>query len=186
MRKLGHHEIAERRHSPQELQKMERFPIFVLLDDVRSLYNVGSIFRSADGARVTKLILTGFTPPPPRKEIEKTALGATATVPWEQVRDPLTAIASLKRNGVRICLVEQTDSSRPYDTLLAADLPLCLVVGNEINGIREEIVAVADLAIDIPMYGMKQSLNAAVAFGIAAFAAARVAARAGGPLTPRR
>ncbi len=180
MRKLAHQEIARRRHSPEELMKMERFPIFVLLDDVRSLYNVGSIFRSADGARVGKLILTGFTPAPPRKEIEKTALGATSTVPWEQVRDPLEAIAALKRAGVRICLVEQTDDSRPYDSIRRADLPLCLVVGNEINGIREEIVAAADLAIDIPMYGMKQSLNAAVAFGIAAFAVARVAAGPGG------
>lgn len=190
MKKLAHPEIARKRHSPEELLKMERFPIYVLLDDVRSLYNVGSIFRSADGARVAKLILTGFTPVPPRKEIEKTALGATTTVPWERVRDPLEAIAALKRDGVRICLVEQTDESRPYDSIRAADLPLCLVVGNEINGTREEIVAVADMAVDIPMYGMKQSLNAAVAFGIAAFAAARAAAgpdvRDGVPLNPRR
>jgi tRNA G18 (ribose-2'-O)-methylase SpoU len=180
MRKLSHPEIAKRRFTPDELSKMERFPVFALLDDIRSLYNVGSIFRTADGARVSRLLLSGFTPHPPRKEIEKTALGSTATVPWEYVRDPLPAIGSLRREGVKICLVEQTDRSVPYDTLSAADLPICLVVGNEIRGIRKEIVEAADIAIEIPMYGMKQSLNAAVAFGIAAFACARLAAGRGG------
>jgi tRNA G18 (ribose-2'-O)-methylase SpoU len=178
MRKLSHREIAEQRFTAGELRKMERFPIFVLLDDIRSLYNVGSIFRSADGARVTRLLLTGFTPSPPRKEIEKTALGATSTVPWEYVRDPLDALAPLRRDGVKICLVEHTDGSRPYDTVTASDLPICLVIGNEISGIRREIVESADMAVEIPMHGMKQSLNAAVAFGIAAFACAGVAARA--------
>lgn len=177
MRKLEHHEIARKRHTAAELAKMERFHVYALLDDIRSLYNVGSMFRTADGARLNRLILTGFTPSPPRKEIEKTALGATGTVPWEYVRDPLDAIAALKLNGVRICLLEQTDGSRPYDTLGEGDLPICLVVGNEIRGIRKEIVAAADLAVDIPMYGMKQSLNAAVAFGIAVFACAGLAAR---------
>jgi tRNA G18 (ribose-2'-O)-methylase SpoU len=176
MRKLTHPEIAERRFAPAELAKIDRFPVFALLDDIRSLYNVGSIFRTADGVRLSRLILSGFTPHPPRKEIEKTALGATETVPWTYVRDPLEAIGELKRQGVRICLVEQTDRSIPFDALAAADLPLCLVIGNEIRGIRREIVEAADLAVEIPMYGMKQSLNAAVAFGIAAFACARLAA----------
>ena len=176
MRKLTHREIAGKRHTPLELSNMKRFPIYVILDDIRSLYNVGSIFRTADGARVARLILSGFTPSPPRKEIEKTALGATASVPWAYVHDPLEAIASLKREAVKICLVEHTDGSRPYDTIGAGDFPICLVVGNEIRGIRKEIVETADMAIDIPMYGMKQSLNAAVAFGIAVFACARIAA----------
>ncbi|HLF15311.1 MAG TPA: TrmH family RNA methyltransferase [Bacteroidota bacterium] len=179
MRKLEHHEIAGKRFTASDLAKMERFPIYALLDDIRSLYNVGSIFRTADGARVARLILAGYTPSPPRKEIDKTALGATATVPWEYVSDPLEAIASLKRDGVKICLVEHTDISRPYDSLRAGDFPVCLVVGNEITGIRKEIVGAADMAIDIPMYGMKQSLNAAVAFGIAVFACARIAAGGG-------
>jgi 23S rRNA (guanosine2251-2'-O)-methyltransferase len=176
IRKLTHPEIAKQRFTPAELAEMERFPIYALLDDIRSLYNVGSMFRTADGARIARLILSGFTPHPPRREIEKTALGATATVPWEYVKSPLPAIESLKRAGVRICLVEQTDRSVPYDALSGADLPVCLVVGNEIRGIRKEIVDAADAAVEIPMYGMKQSLNAAVAFGIAAFACARIAA----------
>jgi tRNA G18 (ribose-2'-O)-methylase SpoU len=176
MRKLAHQEIAERRFTPTELAGMERFPIYVVLDDIRSLYNVGSIFRTADGARVSRLILSGFTPAPPRREIEKTALGATLTVPWEYVRNPLEAIASLRREGVNICVVEHTDASREYSSLTAGDLPICLVVGNEIRGIRKEVVEAADMAVEIPMYGMKQSLNAAVAFGIVVSACAGIAA----------
>jgi len=178
MRKLTHAEIAQKRLSASEIGSIGRFPVTVLLDNIRSLYNVGSIFRSADGARVAELILTGFTPTPPRKEIEKTALGATSTVPWRFVRDPVEAVDALKASGVRVCVVEHTDASVPYDTLGPGHLPLCLVIGNEITGIRPELVARADMAIDIPMYGMKQSLNASVAFGIVAFACARIAAEA--------
>ena len=178
MRKLTRSEIAKRRFSEEELAKMDRFPIFALLDDIRSLYNVGSMFRTADGARISKLLLAGFTPSPPRPEIDKTALGATSTVPWEHAENPVEALAALKRGGVRIVVVEQTDRSIPVDALTPADLPLCLVIGNEIRGVRREIVEAADAAVEIPMYGMKQSLNAAVAFGIAAFACARLAAPA--------
>jgi len=182
MRKLSHEEIAEKRLSAAEIVTIERFPVTVLLDNIRSLYNVGSIFRSADGARVGELILTGYTPTPPRREIEKTALGATSTVPWRYCTDPMEAVAGLKKSGVRICVVEHTDGSRPFDTLGAGDLPVCLVIGNEITGIRPGLVAAADLAVEIPMYGMKQSLNAAVAFGIVAFHCAAIAAGA----QPRR
>ena len=181
MRKLTPPEIAKRRLSPGELAGIERFPVFALLDDIRSLYNVGSIFRSADAARISKLVLSGFTPRPPRREIEKTALGATGTVPWEYAPDPVPALLALRERGVRICILEQTDRSVPIDALSRSDLPICLVVGNEIRGVRREIVEVADAAVEIPMYGMKQSLNAAVAFGIAAFACARLAARSGAP-----
>jgi len=176
MRKLTHAEIAGKRLSATEIVNIERFPVTVLLDNIRSLYNVGSIFRSSDGARVRELVLTGYTPSPPRREIEKTALGATATVPWRTCRDPMEAVSSLKNSGVRICVVEHTDGSRPYHTLGAGDLPVCLVIGNEITGIRKEVIAAADMAVEIPMYGMKQSLNAAVAFGIVVFHCAAVAA----------
>jgi 23S rRNA (guanosine2251-2'-O)-methyltransferase len=176
MRKLTHAEIAGKRLSATEIDNLERFPVSVLLDNIRSLYNVGSIFRSADGARVRELILTGYTPTPPRREIEKTALGATSTVPWRFCRDPMEAVASIKKSGARLCVVEHTDGSRPYDALGAGDLPVCLVIGNEITGIRKEIIAAADMAVEIPMYGMKQSLNAAVAFGIVVFHCAAVAA----------
>ncbi len=174
MRKLTHDEIAQNRHTSDELKRIERLPIFVMLDNIRSLYNVGSMFRTSDGARIGKLILTGFTPFPPRKEIEKTALGATRTVPWEYVKKPRTAITSLKASGVRICVLEHTDASVPYHALTKNDFPLCLVVGNEITGVSREVVEQSDFAIDIPMLGMKQSLNAAVAYGIAVFEFVRI------------
>jgi tRNA G18 (ribose-2'-O)-methylase SpoU len=169
MRKLLHEEISARRHRGEALESLDRFPIYGLLDNIRSLYNVGSMFRTADGARLGRLYLAGYTPHPPRREIEKTALGATATVPWEYHRSPLDAVEAVKRSGARLCVLEQTDASRPHYRLRREDLPLCIVVGNEISGVSREFLAAADCAVEIPMYGMKQSLNAAVAFGIAVF-----------------
>ena len=174
MRKLTYEEISCRRFTLQQLRQEERFPIYVLLDNIRSLYNVGSIFRTADGARIKKLFLGGYTPHPPRKEIEKTALGATHSVPWEYVQNPLPAIRNLKSQGIRVAVLEHTDTSVPYYSLQRDDFPLCLVVGNEITGVSKEIIAETDRAIEIPMYGMKQSLNAAVAFGIAVFEFVRI------------
>ncbi len=169
MRKLTHEEISRNRFSIEQLRGQKRFPLSALIDDVRSLYNVGSIFRTADGARLEKLYLCGFTPFPPRREIEKTALGATATVPWEYHRQATEVIPALKEAGIRICVLEQTDRSIPVEEVTPESFPLCLVVGNEITGVSKTLIDQADLAVEIPMYGMKQSLNAAVAFGIAAF-----------------
>ncbi|MDI6767475.1 MAG: RNA methyltransferase [Bacteroidota bacterium] len=174
MRKLTHDEIAKNRFGAEQLKNEIRFPIYGLLDNIRSLYNVGSIFRTADGARLTKLFLSGYTPYPPRKEIEKTALGATTTVPWEYHHDPLPVIHHLKSQGVRICVLEHTDKSLPYHSLTKDDFPLCIIVGNEITGVSKDLMLHSDMAIDIPMYGMKQSLNAAVAFGIAIFDCVRI------------
>lgn len=169
MRKLSHAEISRFRFTKEQLLKEDRFPIYVLLDNIRSLYNVGSIFRTSDGARISKLILTGFTPHPPRKEIEKTALGSTETVPWEYVKSPVEAINRLKTNSIRICVLEHTNESKPYFTITKEDFPICLVVGNELTGVSKEVLDMADMAVDIPMFGLKQSLNAAVAYGIAVF-----------------
>jgi tRNA G18 (ribose-2'-O)-methylase SpoU len=185
MKKLTHDEIAAQRLTLDALRTEPRLPITVLLDNIRSLYNVGSIFRTSDGGRIARLILTGYTPHPPRKEIEKTALGATESVPWEYVQDPLVAIAGLKREGIAICALEHTSASVPYHTLKQESFPLCLVVGNEISGVSPAILEAADLAVDIPMYGMKQSLNAAVAYGIALFEFVRIA-RGDGVATPPR
>ena len=169
MRKLTHAEIAVQRTPLEGIPERPRFPVTVLVDNVRSLYNVGSIFRTCDGAMVEKLYLTGFTPHPPRKEIEKTALGATKAVPWEYHKDPLEVIAMLKDKKTKICVLELTDGSKPYYGLRRTDFPLCVVVGNEITGISKDIIDQADSAIEIPMYGHKQSLNVAVAFGIVVF-----------------
>ena len=169
MRKLTHDEIAPHRIEKGLLGSAERVPVYGLLDNIRSLYNVGSMFRTSDGALISGLFLCGCTPSPPMKEIEKTALGATESVPWEYHADPLAAIAGARSQGARICVLELTTGSRPYYHLRKSDFPLCLVVGNEIAGVSPEVIAAADLAVDIPMYGTKQSLNAAVAYGIALF-----------------
>jgi tRNA G18 (ribose-2'-O)-methylase SpoU len=118
---------------------------------------------------VSGLYLCGFTPHPPRREIEKTALGATHTVPWKYFRHPAEAVDEARAAGMRILVLEHTTGSVPYHRVSRAEFPICLVVGNEITGVSEELIAAADGAIEIPMHGTKQSLNAAVAYGIAVF-----------------
>ena len=174
MRKLSPEEVAQRRATTETLQRVQRLPVSVLLDNVRSLYNVGSIFRTSDGAMIEKLFLSGYTPHPPRKEIEKTALGATESVPWEYRRSARDQILELKTRKVKICLLELTTQSRPYYGISKEDFPLCLVVGNELTGISKDLVELADLAIEIPMFGIKHSLNVAVAYGIAIFELSRI------------
>jgi tRNA G18 (ribose-2'-O)-methylase SpoU len=174
MQKLSHDEISKNRTKIEEIQLLQRNPIYALADNIRSLYNVGSIFRSSDGALLSKLFLTGFTPFPPRKEIEKTALGATQTVPWEYHKNPLDAVAQLKEQKIKICVLELTTKSIPHYDLTKQDFPLCLVFGNEITGVSKEIIEQADMAIEIPMYGNKQSLNVAVAYGIVLYDCLRI------------
>ncbi len=146
--------------------------IFALVENVRSLYNVGAIFRTADGAGVTKLFLTGITGHPPQREIHKVALGADENVPWEYFPESVILVEKLKHENIQIVVLEATDSSIPYDK---ADFrfPVCLVVGHEYNGVSQEIVKRADSLINIPMRGEKISLNVAVAFGIAVYEIAK-------------
>jgi tRNA G18 (ribose-2'-O)-methylase SpoU len=174
LRKLTPPEIDLRRSSRALPGGPSPLPIFALLDNIRSLYNVGSVFRTADGAGIAHLFLTGYTPFPPRKEIEKTALGATSSVPWSHHRDPIEAIVEARARGARICVMEHTTESQPYDRVDPTLFPLCLVVGNELTGVSPSVIAQADLALEIPMAGVKQSLNVAVAFGIAAFELGRI------------
>lgn len=169
MRKLTHDEVAQRRQNLTTVVTATRLPVSVVLDNVRSLYNVGSIFRTSDGALIEKLHLCGFTPCPPRREIEKTALGATQSVPWEYHPDARDPLLKLKRSGARICVLELTTESVPYYEVKKEDFPLCLVIGNELTGISRGSIDLADLAIEIPMFGIKHSLNVAVAYGIALF-----------------
>jgi tRNA G18 (ribose-2'-O)-methylase SpoU len=174
MRKLTPSEIKAKRLPGGSATPEQRIPVYGLLDNIRSLYNVGSIFRTSDGALLRKLFLCGFTPAPPRKEIDKTSLGAVTTIPWESMTDPLEGLRKARSEGARICILEQTTTSSPYYTIGKSDFPLCLVVGNELTGISSEVIREADMAIEIPMYGMKQSLNVAVAFGIALFELVRI------------
>jgi len=147
-------------------------PFSALLEDVRSLWNVGSIFRTADGAGFKRLYLCGITGCPPRKEIAKTSLGAEDVVAWEHHTGALEIIPALKDRGVQIVGLEQTPASIPLSKAVADGrirTPLCLVVGNEVAGLSAETIAACDLLCDLPMHGMKASLNVAVAFGVAAY-----------------
>ena len=174
MRKLTHSEIANKRPKLDHIQPADRLPVVVVVDSVRSLYNVGSIFRTSDGVLVEKLILTGFTPRPPRKEIEKTALGSTQSVPWEYIKGPAEAVRQLKTSGYHAFCLELTDEVVPYYDVSPAHFPLCLVIGNEITGVSKDVLAECDTAIEIPQFGIKQSLNVAVAYGVAIFELSRI------------
>jgi tRNA G18 (ribose-2'-O)-methylase SpoU len=162
MRKLAHEEIVERqvRKSSQS-----RLPFCVVLNSIRSLYNVGAIFRTADGIGIEKLWLCGITGYPPQSGITKTALGAQENVPWEYRKDVISLLRELKLSGYQIVLLEQLSGSILHDQFKPRS-PVCLVVGNEISGISEELVALCDGAVEIAMDGIKNSLNVGVAFGI--------------------
>jgi 23S rRNA (guanosine2251-2'-O)-methyltransferase len=174
MKKLTHDEISISRIKIEDLHKVKKLPVYVVLNSIRSNYNVGSIFRSSDGAMIEKLYLCGYTPHPPKKEILKTALGATESVSWEYIKDAKSIITKLKLQGIKICALELTDVSKNYYEITNNDLPLCLLVGNEITGVSQELIDLCDFSIEIPQYGIKQSLNVAVAYGIAIFELRRV------------
>ncbi|GJQ63328.1 MAG: rRNA methyltransferase [Melioribacteraceae bacterium] len=173
-RKLSHDEISENRSTLETLDKINRLPVYVVADNIRSSYNVGSLFRTSDGAQIEKLYLCGYTPAPPKKEILKTALGATDSVPWEKVDNAVDIVKKLKSEGVKICSLELTDSSIPHYTVKPDIFPLCLVIGNEISGVNSELVELSDFTMEIPQYGIKQSLNVSVAYGISIFDLRRI------------
>ena len=163
--KLPHEILKSRRPTIEELKTMKKFPITVVLDNIRSLHNVGSMFRTSDGAFIEKLYLCGYTGYPPRKEIDKTALGSVESVEWEHDQNTVEVLKSLKSMGYKIVALEHTEISKQYNKY-NYEFPLCLVVGNEVEGISDEVLEVCDDAVEIPMYGIKQSLNVAVSYGI--------------------
>ncbi len=169
MHKLSHSEISARRKSVEEAVAAERTPLYGLIENVRSLYNVGSIFRTSDAVLLSKLFITGFSPYPPRPEISKTALGAVESVPWSYHRKPMEAVEELKSDGVRLIVLEQTKESTPIWELPADIFPACIAVGNEVGGITKDVLEAADIAVEIPMKGVKHSLNVAVAYGVAVY-----------------
>jgi len=168
IRKLSYEELIAARPTLAEAQNLPKHPIYGVVDNVRSLHNVGAIFRTADGAGIQKLFLCGITGTPPKNEIHKTALGAEENVAWQYHPDPVEVITPLKDQGIQIVVLEHTIQSVHYQKA-EFRFPLCLVVGHEHFGISEEVIALADLAIEIPMYGLKGSLNVGVAFGIAIY-----------------
>lgn len=169
MKKLTHDEIAKNRITLDSLHKVKKLPVYVVLNSIRSSYNVGSIFRTSDGAMIEKLYLCGYTPHPPDKEIHKTSLGSTESVSWEYVKNPKEVIIKMKENGIKIGALELTNKSFPYYELNKDTFPLCLLIGNELSGVSQELLDMCDFSIEIPQFGIKQSLNVAVAYGIALF-----------------
>jgi tRNA G18 (ribose-2'-O)-methylase SpoU len=174
MKKLSHSEISKNRSTIDSLHLVKKLPVYVVLNSIRSSYNVGSIFRTSDGAMIQKMFLCGYTPTPDKKEVLKTALGSQNSIAWEYVKNPSEVILSLKEQGIKIFSLELTDSSIPYYKVRKSDFPLCLVVGNEISGVSQELIDLCDFSIDIPQYGIKQSLNVAVAYGISIFELRRI------------
>jgi tRNA G18 (ribose-2'-O)-methylase SpoU len=155
---------------------VERLPFAVVLDNVRSLWNVGSMFRTADACGVRKMLLTGVTGCPPRRELSKTALGAEQAVAWDYLADPVEAVRRLAREGFEAVALETSTRSVALDRFEWPDR-VALVVGNEVAGVGDPVLDECGRHVSLPMLGVKDSLNVAVAFGIAAFAAARALRR---------
>lgn len=147
--------------------------IYVVIHNIRSALNVGSIFRTSDGAGVSKIYLTGYTPTPENPKVLKTALGAQNSVPWEKYYNIANLLKKLKNKKIQIVALEQTKNSIDYRKFSVRGgkphFPLALIVGNEISGLSDKILKYTDKIIAIPMYGQKESLNVSVAFGIAVY-----------------
>jgi 23S rRNA (guanosine2251-2'-O)-methyltransferase len=194
--KLTYSEIQQQRLTEAEATaSINRLPLIAILEDIRSLYNVGSIFRTSDGAHLEAIYTVGYTPHPNAsehlrsKEIEKTALGATRTVPHKHFETIEEAIEEVRRDhppapsysalqhrkrSFIVAALEIASNSRSIFKLSKEDFPLALIIGNEITGVSEKAIALSDFTLEIPMLGAKHSLNVAVAFGVAAFECVRV------------
>lgn len=155
------------RPSIDEFDGIQKIPITLILENIRSRSNVGAIFRSADAFIVQELILCGFTAKPPHRDIHKTALGATDTVKWRYFENTEEAIIDLREKGYTIWAAEQTSQSIAIENFdFNAKAPLAIIVGNEVKGVREKTIALADGSIEIPQFGTKHSLNVSVCAGI--------------------
>lgn len=166
MKKLKNEELG--RLSIEAFKEERKFPYVILLDNIRSLNNVGSAFRTGDAFRVEKIVLTGITGQPPHREIQKTALGATDSVTWEYKENVLEAVEKLKSEGYAIYAIEQADQSKRLTTFpfQSAENKVCFVFGNEVFGVSDEVMSICDDCIEIPQFGTKHSLNVSVSMGI--------------------
>lgn len=163
--------IAElTRYSSMEYKLVPKLPLCVVADNVRSMHNIGSLFRTSDAFLVERLILGGISGRPPHPEISKTALGAEEAVDWVHVDDTVAATARLQSEGWTICVLEQTHNSIPLGSFrIEAGRRIALVVGNEVNGVDQKIVDMADYVLEIPQHGTKHSLNVAASGAIALY-----------------
>jgi 23S rRNA (guanosine2251-2'-O)-methyltransferase len=155
------------RVSVEEFKTQEKLPVVVVLDNVRSMHNIGSIFRTSDGFSIESIALCGITAQPPHREIEKTALGATQSVDWTYFKTTLEAVRSLRNDGYEILAVEQASNSTMLHTFAPTqDKKYALILGNEVNGVDEEVMKEIDRCIEIPQFGTKHSFNITIAAGI--------------------
>ena len=165
MRKLKLDELN--RPDIETFKTQEKLPVVAVLDNVRSMHNVGSIFRTADGFALEKVILCGITAQPPHREIEKTALGATQSVEWAHYSDTLSAVNDLRANGYEIIAIEQAEYSTMLHTFQPdVDKKYALIFGNEVDGVSTEVMATIDECIEIPQFGTKHSFNIVISAGI--------------------
>ncbi|MEI6584618.1 MAG: RNA methyltransferase [Sediminibacterium sp.] len=164
MRKLSMEELD--RMTVAQFKEAKKNPIVVVLDNIRSMHNVGSVFRTADAFRIEAICLCGYTPQPPHRDIQKTALGATETVNWLYYATTKEAIEDLKKFDYTVLAIEQVEGSESLDQFNNIDRKLAIVLGNEVEGVDAEALAICDGCIEIPQLGMKHSLNISVAAGI--------------------
>ena len=165
MRKLKNSELD--RLSIEDFKQVEKTPIIVVLDNIRSLNNIGSVFRTSDAFLVEKIYLCGITATPPHKDINKTALGSTGTVDWEYVKNTMDLVTKLKAENVKICAIEQAENATMLNDFLPnKQTKYALVFGNEVKGVSQDVVSASDEVIEIPQYGTKHSLNISVSAGV--------------------
>jgi tRNA G18 (ribose-2'-O)-methylase SpoU len=172
MRKLSMDELG--RKSVAEFKSSEKNPVIVVLDNVRSMHNVGSVFRTADAFLIEAIFLCGYTPQPPHRDINKTALGATETVDWIHYPNAVSAVTALKEKGYKIYAVEQTENSISLEKLIIqTNEKIAFIFGNEVEGVNENLLPLCAGCIEIPQQGSKHSLNISVAAAIVLWEAAK-------------
>jgi 23S rRNA (guanosine2251-2'-O)-methyltransferase len=155
------------RVSVEDFKSQEKLPVVVVLDNVRSMHNIGSIFRTSDGFSIESIALCGITAQPPHREIEKTALGATQSVDWKYFETTLDAVQFLRNDGYLILAIEQASSSTMLNNFIPdQEHKYALILGNEVNGVDEEVMKTLDKCIEIPQFGTKHSFNITIAAGI--------------------
>ena len=164
MQKLKNKDLQ--RINIEEFKNVKKTPITIVLDNVRSALNVGSVFRTSDAFLIEKIVLCGITATPPNKEIRKAALGATNSVNWESEKNTVNAIKKLKKNGHYIIGIEQADKSSKLNNFKLPEKPIVIIMGNEVTGVSQDVIDICDEVIEIPQFGTKHSLNISVTTGI--------------------
>jgi len=165
MRKLKNSELD--RLSVEDFKSVKKTPLIIILDNIRSLNNIGSVFRTSDAFLIEKIYLCGITATPPHKDIHKTALGSTETVDWEYAENTLELVNHLKSENIKICSVEQAENATTLNAFTPEkNTTYALVFGNEVKGVSQNVVNASDVVIEIPQYGTKHSLNISVSAGV--------------------